>query len=159
MQTEKRWKSVQANMDFIRRKPIQTALLEWCCLYGRTQPTEAYKSSSWRHQDSSVLGWLTAVKQQSNRGGWVRAQQIKELAIRPSNLSSIPGTHKVEGETQFLHVVLCPPHLCSGTRIHQTNKCSPHLGVSKATGLTGLLKKCTNTTAYYDWHLWVRPAP
>jgi hypothetical protein len=37
------------------------------------------------------------------------AQEIKVFAAKPDNLSLIPGTHKVEGENQRLHIVfLCP---------------------------------------------------
>jgi len=34
-----------------------------------------------------------------------RAQMVKELAAKPSNLSSIPGTYVMEGENLLLKVI------------------------------------------------------
>jgi hypothetical protein len=35
-----------------------------------------------------------------------RAQWVRELAVRPKNMSSIPGMHMVERENQLLEGVL-----------------------------------------------------
>jgi hypothetical protein len=43
------------------------------------------------------------------------AQQIKVLAAKPDNLSSIPGTHNVEGENRLYKVVLHSPCMLHGT--------------------------------------------
>ena len=45
---------------------------------------------------------------------WVTGmvQWTRELAAKPNDLSSIPGTHVVEGENWFLHVVIWPLPMC-----------------------------------------------
>lgn len=40
------------------------------------------------------------------------AQLIKVFAYKTDNLSLIPGFQTVDGENQFLKIVLCPPHVC-----------------------------------------------
>ena len=46
------------------------------------------------------------------------AQQVKAPAIKPDNLSSIPGTHTVEGGSWLLQVVLCPICMLCYTSAH-----------------------------------------
>lgn len=40
-------------------------------------------------------------------------QLVKELALKPDDLSLIPEIHVVEGENQFLPIVLRCPHECT----------------------------------------------
>ena len=54
------------------------------------------------------------------------AQQVKMLALKTDDLSSIPKTHMEERKSQFLQVVLRPPHTSCDTHTHihtQINKC------------------------------------
>lgn len=48
------------------------------------------------------------VKKNYKRADWAHSieQQTKELAAKTGNLSSISQSYMVEGENQFLHVVL-----------------------------------------------------
>jgi hypothetical protein len=46
------------------------------------------------------------------------AQLLKVLAAKPDDLSSIPGTHVVEGKSRRPQVVLWPPQVHYGIHTH-----------------------------------------
>lgn len=48
------------------------------------------------------------------------AQEVKVLASKPDDLSSIPGSHTTKGENQLLKVVLCFISRCHGTVVPHT---------------------------------------
>lgn len=59
----------------------------------------------------------------STLGASEMVQWRQVLATKPDDRSSIPGTHMVEGENQFLQVVLQLPHARASTFTHtQVNK-------------------------------------
>lgn len=51
--------------------------------------------------------------------------RVKALATEPKDLRLVPGSHIVEGASQLLQVVLCPPHVHSGDTLIpiRTNEC------------------------------------
>lgn len=55
-------------------------------------------------------------KQKDNRTCRM-AQQVEELAAKPSNLCLVPSTHKVEGENRLLKLSH-DLHLCHDTNMH-----------------------------------------
>lgn len=51
--------------------------------------------------------------------------RVKALAAKAKDLCLVPGSHIMEGASQLLQVVVCPPHMHSGHTpipIH-TNEC------------------------------------
>lgn len=48
------------------------------------------------------------------------AQEVKVLASKPDDLSSIPGSHTTKGENQLLKVVLCFIYRCHSTVVPHT---------------------------------------
>lgn len=53
--------------------------------------------------------WFSEAKRSRARE---MAQQMKGLAARSDDLISVPTISMVEGEDQFLQVVICLPHPC-----------------------------------------------
>ena len=57
--------------------------------------------------ESTILGGASKI-----------AKQVKALAIKPNNLSSVLRTNTMEDENQLLQVVLCLPHTNLGLCAH-----------------------------------------
>lgn len=63
----------------------------------------------------------------SQLGQWERTRWVKEVAIKPGSLSSIPKTHMVEGKNQILQPVLrSPPHHTYTLTHRVAHKYPPH---------------------------------
>lgn len=51
-----------------------------------------------------------------------RSQWLEELATKPDDLNLISGTHVVEGKSDLLQIVLCPPCMHCDTHTLKQNK-------------------------------------
>lgn len=65
--------------------------------------------------------WINAIFR-NRKGGGKMVWQIRMLAAKPDNLSSILGTYMVEGETWLLQVALWPAHTCLTSPLSETQE-------------------------------------
>lgn len=81
---------------------------------------------TWEEKPSPSFSPVTTALSLGGGAGLARwLARVKALATEPKDLRLVPGSHIVEGASQLLQVVLCPPHVHSGdtlTPIH-TNEC------------------------------------
>lgn len=69
-----------------------------------------------RYFNSALAIDKGSLKPKDNRTCRV-AQQVEELAAKPSNLCLVPSTHKVEGENRLLKLSH-DLHICHDTSMH-----------------------------------------
>lgn len=53
-------------------------------------------------QKNEIRSPILTLYKKNNSGAGEMAQQVKGLATKPDDLSSVPGAYMVEGENQFL---------------------------------------------------------